>query len=141
MTIENPVLDAPALLALAARHHPTACQCAMGACAGWESVGGERWPEGVMHKLGSLRATLGADGAPLAEPSFAEFHPAGTRYESPDAPIAPLFFPYNRCDVFACGQCDRLLLKYTEFGGYYVDHRVRVLNPERVTDVPLPEGD
>jgi hypothetical protein len=34
-----------------------------------------------------------------------------------------------------------LLLKYTEFGGYYVDHRVRVLNPERVTDVPLPEGD
>jgi hypothetical protein len=113
----------------------------MGTCAGWESVSGDRWPERVMQKLGSLRATLDADGAPLAEPSFAEFHPAGTRYESPEAPIAPLFYPYNRCDVFACGQCDRLLLKYTEFGGYYVDHRVRVLNPERVSDVPLPDGD
>lgn len=141
MTMENPVLDAQALRALAQRHTPKACQCALGACEGWESVSGGRWPQAAMQKLGSLRATLDADGAPLAEPSFAEFHPAGTRYDSPEAPIAPLFFPYNRCDVFACGQCDRVLLSYTEFGGYYVDHRARVLNPERVTDAPLPQGD
>jgi len=141
MTTENQVLDAQALRALAKRHTPKACQCSLGACEGWESVSGDRWPEGAVEKLGSLRATLDADGAPLPEPSFAEFHPAGTRYESPEAPIAPLFFPYNRCDVFACGQCDRVLLKYTEFGGYYVDHRVRALNPERVTDAPLPDAD
>ncbi|WP_300555621.1 hypothetical protein [Limnohabitans sp. Rim8] len=141
MTTENQVLDAQALRALAERHTPKACDCSLGACEGWESVSGDRWPEGAVQQLGSLRATLDADGSPLPEPSFAEFHPAGTRYESPEAPIAPQFFPYNRCDVFACGQCDRVLLKYTEFGGYYVDHRVRVLNPERVTDAPLPDAD
>ena len=30
-------------------------------------------------------------------------------------------------DVFACGQCDRLVLRYKEFAGYCVDHRVREL--------------
>ena len=99
MTTEKQVLDAQALRALAERHTPKACQCSLGACEGWESVSGDRWPEGAVEKLGSLRATLDADGAPLPEPGFAEFHPAGTRYESPEAPIAPLFFPYNRCDV------------------------------------------
>jgi hypothetical protein len=140
MTFESPVLNAQALRDLAERHTPKNCQCLLGPCAGWESLGAGRWPGGDMQKLGSLRATLDADGAPLAEPSFEEFHPDGTRYESPDAPIAPLFFPYNRCDVFACGQCDRVLLQYTEFGGYYVDQRVRVLSPERVVDAPLPDA-
>lgn len=141
MTTEQNLLDAQALRALAEGRNPTDCPCALGPCAGWESVSADRWPAHTMHPLGSLRATLDADGAPLGEPTFAEYHPAGTRYESADAPIAPLFFPYNRCDVFACGACDRLLLRYTEFGGYYVDHRVRVLNPERVTDAPLPQDD
>ncbi|MBC7649208.1 MAG: hypothetical protein H7197_08870, partial [Vitreoscilla sp.] len=51
-----------------------------------------------------------------------------TRYTSPDAPIAVNFFPYNLCDVFACAKCSKVLLRYTEFGGYYVDHRVRELD-------------
>ena len=41
------------------------------------------------------------------------------------APVAVRFFPYNRCDLWRCTQCQRHLLRYTEFGGYYVDHRVR----------------
>ena len=53
--------------------------------------------------------------------------------------IAPAFFPYNRCDVFTCGQCDRVLLKYTEYGGYYVDDRVRVVQADLVADAQ-PQG-
>ena len=132
MTFESPVLNAPELRALAERHSPKKCQCLLGPCAGWESLGAGRWPEGDMHKLGTLRATLDADGAPLAEPSFEEFHPEGTRYDSPDAPIAVDYFPYNRCDVFACSHCGCGVLKYTEYGGYYVDHRVRLVNPDLV---------
>ena len=61
------------------------------------------------------------------EPTFEELHPQGTSYESPDAPAAVQHFPYNRCDVWKYNQCQRHLLRYTEFGGYYVDHRVREL--------------
>jgi hypothetical protein len=32
------------------------------------------------------------------------------------------------------------LLRYTEFGGYYVDHRVRVLNADLVVDAPPPDA-
>jgi len=27
--------------------------------------------------------------------------------------------------VYRCRACQRLVLRYTEFGGYYVDHRAR----------------
>lgn len=107
-----------------ARAH--ACNCALGPCAGWESFTEERWPHTQMRPLGTLR-----DPA-LYEPTTEEYHPAGTRYESPEAPVAIRFFPYNRCDVFACGRCERVLMRYTEFGGYYVDHRVRQLDPALV---------
>ena len=72
-------------------------------------------------------------------PTYEEFHPGKTRYDSPDAPIAPAFFPYNRCDVFRCGRCARVLLKYTEYGGYYIDDRVRVVQASLVSDAQ-PEG-
>ena len=79
-------------------------------------------------KLGTLR------DADEAEPTVAEFHVEGSRYESPHAPIAPAFFPYNRCDVWACAACGRGFLQYTEFGGYYVDHRLREIDPARVVE-------
>jgi len=101
----------------------TPCGCALGACAGWESLTEDRWPASQMHQIATLR------DPDLAEPSFEEKHPDGTRYESPDAPVAVKFFPYNRCDLWRCSQCQRHLLRYTEFGGYYVDHRVRALAP------------
>jgi hypothetical protein len=100
------------------------CVCALGACAGWESLTEERWPASQMHQVATLR------DPDLTEPSFEEQHPQGTRYESPDAPVAVTYFPYNRCDLWRCSQCQRHLLRYTEFGGYYVDHRVRALSPQ-----------
>lgn len=81
----------------------------------------ERWPAARMQQVATLR------DPDIAEPSFEERHPHGTRYESPEAPVALKFFPYNRCDIWLCTQCQRHLMRYTEFGGYYLDHRVRAL--------------
>ena len=99
------------------------CACGVGACAGWTSLTEERWPADQMQAVATLR------DPELYEPTFEERHPGGTRYDSPDAPVAVKFFPYNRCELWRCKQCQRQLLRYTEFGGYYVDHRVRELSP------------
>ncbi len=100
-----------------------ACHCSIGTCTAWESLPEERWPSGQMARIATLR------DPDLNEPTFEERHPAGTRYGSPCAPVAIHFFPYNRCDVWQCRQCQRQLLRYTEYGGYYVDQRVRELAP------------
>lgn len=103
------------------------CQCALGPCKGWESFTEDRWPKEHMRQLGTLR------DPDIYEPTQEEFHAAGTRYGSADAPVAVRFFPYNVCDVYACERCTRVLLRYTEFGGYYVDHRVRELDGTLIT--------
>ncbi len=101
----------------------SACTCSLIGCAGWTSLTEERWPAAQMQPVATLR-----DPA-LYEPTFEEHHPQGTRYDSPDAPVALRHFPYNRCDIWRCSTCNRHLLRYTEFGGYYIDHRVRELAP------------
>ena len=70
----------------------------------------------------------------LDEPTFEKFHPQGTRYASAQAPVAVRFFPFNRCDVYRCRDCGLLVLGYTEYGGYYVDHRVRCVKAARIVD-------
>lgn len=97
------------------------CVCQPLQTPSWESITEERWPAEV-QRVGSLRAP------DVDEPTVEEFHPAGTRYDSPDAPIAPAWFPFNRSDVYACTRCQRVFLRYTEYGGYYVDHRVRIVD-------------
>ncbi len=125
---ELPILGAAELAALArAQHAP--CTCVVGACQGWESMSDDRWPAPQMLLRGTLRQAL-REGE--TEPTFEEFHPDGTRYESPEAPIAPAHFPFNRCDVHVCTQCGCAVLRYVEFGGYYVDPRVRVVRAERI---------
>lgn len=98
--------------------------CAVLACPGWESL-----PAGFdgrrLRVLGTLRP--GDD-----EPTWAEHHPQGTRTDSPTAPIAPAFHPYNRSDVVACAGCGRAFLRYTEAGGYFSDLRLRELDPALV---------
>lgn len=106
----------------------TACRCSLGPCTGWDSLTEERWPAERLQHVATLR-----DPA-LDEPTFEEHHPAGTRYDAPDAPVAVRFFPYNRCELWRCRDCRRHLLRYTEFGGYYVDHRVRALDPALIVD-------
>ena len=109
-------------------HRAPACaSCAGLARAGWESIGS---PVDAtrLERLGTLRP-VGDD-----EPTLQEHHPAGTRYWSVDAPIAVEFFPYNRCDVWQCAACGRPFLRYTEYGGYYQESRIRALAPELVSD-------
>jgi len=66
-----------------------------------------------------------------------EYLPGNIDYWSPEAPIAPRFFPYNRCNVWQCTQCSRLYLRYTEGGGYFVDRRIRAVHSALIKDVPL----
>lgn len=130
-TTSPPQLDAAGLKQLATTRNEasaaTPCPCRLQAATAWESITEERWPEALMQRVGTLR------DPELHEPTFEERHPAGTRYDSPDAPISVAHFPYNRCDVYRCASCTRLVLRYTEFGGYYVDHRVRVVDAALIT--------
>ena len=119
-------LNAKSLTALSGLTPPKACTCPLRPCAGWESFTEERWPKAQMRPLGTLRDPS------VYEPTQEEHHPDGTRYASSDAPIAVDFFPGNVSDVYACDTCKRVLLRYTEFGGYYVDHRVRELDAKLV---------
>lgn len=123
-----PILHAADLKRLAASN-PTQCTCTLKACTGWESVSQDRWPAHPLPRVGTLRQPLPEE---QTEPTFEEFHPNGTRYESPRAPIALAYFPFNRCDVHACRQCGCAVLKYTEYGGYYIDHRVRLVDPNLI---------
>ncbi len=103
---------------------PKPCKCGLGPCTGWDSLTESRWPSHSMQAVATLRDPQ------VEEPTFEEKHPEGTRYESPTAPVAVKFFPYNRCDVWQCSTCQRHYMRYTEFGGYYVDHRVRELTAD-----------
>lgn len=107
------------------RATPSDCACARLVCPAWESIPGPVG-EPLLRHLGSLRDPADED------PTLEEWHAGATRYGSPDAPIAPAWFPYNRCEVWACRHCGRGFLQYTEFGGYYVDHRIRQVDPALV---------
>jgi len=96
--------------------------CAAFVCPGWESFPAAA-SEAALQPLGTL--WLPDD----PEPTLQEPPPAGTRYWSPDAPIALAFHPANRCSVWACKRCGRAFLRYTEYGGYYEDRRIRELDP------------
>lgn len=125
-------LDAAALKALACGR-PEHCRCALKACQGWDSVLPSHWPAEHLQAVGTLRQPL-AEGQ--TEPTFEEFHPGGTRYASAQAPIALGFFPFNRCDVHRCTRCGCAVLCYTEYGGYYVDQRVRLVDADLVVEPP-----
>ncbi len=104
--------------------------CRMLVCPGWEAVPGSL-DRGVLARVGTLR-----DPA-IDDPTVAEHHPNGTHAWSPDAPIAPAWFPYNRCDAWRCKACARAFLRYTEYGGYYNEERIRELDARLVVDAPL----
>jgi hypothetical protein len=67
-----------------------------------------------------------------SENMWDEFHPLKTTIWSNSAPIALKYYPYNRSDVLRCSHCQRVYLSYTEFGGYYVDQRIRIVNPDLI---------
>jgi len=108
-----------------------ACACGIDSFRGWTRTPLE-FPQAQMRTVGTLM------GDPYADPTFAEYHPHGTDYWSPEAPIAPRYFPANRCTVQQCTVCGRCCLSYVEAGGYYVEARVRLLDPALVVDAALP---
>ena len=85
-------------------------------------------------KVGSLR------DLDLDEPTYVEHHPAGTRIDSPAAPIAIRHFPANRADVYKCSECAHIVLHYQEAGGYYTEARVRLMDPALVVDARVDEA-
>jgi hypothetical protein len=110
-----------------ARTQPQACEaCAPLAFRGWESFPGDK-SDAVLEPVGTLWLAGEED-----EPTLEEHHPAGTNYWSPDAPIALSYFPANRCQVWRCRACGHGFLRYTEYGGYYEDKRIRSLAPELI---------
>ena len=72
---------------------------------------GARWRTGHRGDLGRLD----------------EFHPERTHLRSPNAPIVPGWYPYNGCTLWRCKSCAAAFLRYTEYGGYYEDERIRPL--------------
>ncbi len=127
--IDLPLLSVANLteMAHAADLKSTCTDCSVLQRPGWESfpVSANR---GVLRCVGTLRA------AGIDEPALDEFHPHGTHGWSADAPIAVDYHPYNRCDVWQCITCRRVYLRYTEFGGYYEDERVRLVQPALVVE-------
>lgn len=124
-----PVLDAAQLRALASRaDRATRCPVCSGLkCAGWEPLPGG-FDATVLRQVGTLR-----DPA-VEDPTLDEHHPGGTHLWSPQAPIAPRSHPCNRSDVWECAHCARVYLRYTEFGGYYNEPRIREVDPSLVLD-------
>lgn len=98
--------------------------CTSLSCSGWISKPG-------YFDLDQLRVlgTLQVEGA---EESWDEYHPNGTNLWSEEAPISIKHHPYNRCDVRECLACKRKFLHYTEYGGYYLDERIRALDAKLI---------
>jgi len=119
-------------LAAASARITLACDCGIDACREWTRVPAT-FPQAQMRTLGTLA------GDPYAEPSYAEYHPHGSHYWSPEAPVALRHFPYNRCAVQQCSLCQRCCLTYVEAGGYYVEPRMRALAGQVVVDVAAPD--
>ena len=123
-----PVLTADDLVTLgrAAQSAPPCEACGALNCRGWESLPGG-FDASRLRCVGTLKNAADED------PTVEEYHPRGTHGWSVDAPIAPGWFPYNRCGLWTCTACARPFLRYTEYGGYYTDERIRALDPELVT--------
>ena len=94
------------------------CSCCTVPLAAWQ-----RLPTSLELDRFEEVGTLVADA--YDEPSFKEYHPHGTRDDSPDAPIAPRYYPANRSQVARCMNCGRYYLRYNEAGGYFTDLRIR----------------
>lgn len=102
-----------------AAHHPRCADCAPLWRPGWESISGA---VSIDHL-----ELLGALGTEESWERLDEFHPDGTNLWSPDAPIALGWHPYTRSSLWRCAQCSGAFLRYTEYGGYYVEERIRPL--------------
>jgi hypothetical protein len=132
MNAPLPLLDAAGLRRLAAEHggRKPCPRCAAIVAPGWEALS-------ATFDRKQLKAIATLRDPRVEDPTLTEHHPAGTDNWSAAAPVAPAFFPYNRCEVWACVACGRPFLRYTEYGGYYIEERIRELDAARVVDEPV----
>ncbi|QPF74118.1 hypothetical protein G8A07_15150 [Roseateles sp. DAIF2] len=134
-TAPPPHLDLATLRALGAAAPAQDCE----ACVPLRQPGWESLPAGFDHRsllcIGNL-ATPARDGDEenATEPTTREYHPQGTHLWSERAPIAPRHAPYNRSQLWQSRCCGRLFLRYTEYGGYYQDERIRWFDPGLLVD-------
>jgi len=124
-----PTFEALMALARASAAVTRSCTCGIDGFREWTRTPAA-FPQDQMQKLGTLVED------PYLEPTYAEYHPSGTGYWSADAPIAPRYYPCNRCTVQRCTLCGRTSLSYVEAGGYYVEPRIRALDPDLLVDAP-----
>lgn len=123
------LLNLASLLDIATRSASVtaACHCTAKSLAGWEG-----WPaslrEDQFKKIGTLVEQA------KEESTIDEYHPDGTSFWSLNAPIAPGFYPYNRCDVWECVSCSRTYLRYNDDGAYHSESRIRALDPLLIVD-------
>lgn len=108
------------LLAESVDHQIKCTQCQSLDCASWESIPGG-FDASTLVCIGTLRV----EGA---QECWEENHPHGTNMWSREAPISLNYHPYNKSDLYQCKQCGTRYLRYTEYGGYYIDERIRELN-------------
>ena len=121
-----PLFTADQLRNLAAFSSATGCKaCRALKYPGWEALSAAA-DTSMLAKVGTLR------DPGVEDPTLEERRPAGMDTWSPKAPIDPAWFPYNRCDVWQCVQCCRAFLRYTEYGGYYIEERIRCVAAERI---------
>lgn len=125
--ISRAPMSATELIALASEADTSQpCPACNPVCSpGWESIPGF-FDRSSLAPAGTLR------DPDVAEPTLEESHPHGTHQWSPEAPVALGHHPYNLSAVWQCGTCRRGFLRYTEYGGYYEDERVRLVDPLRV---------
>ncbi len=120
-------LHAHEVISLAEKYceRPPCGSCAPLAFAGWEAFPGTV-ADCSLKKTGSLWDPN------EEEPTLEEYYTNGTSYWSSSAPIALSFHPYNRCEVWQCTNCGHPFLRYTEYGGYYEEQRIRDLRPSLI---------
>lgn len=133
---QDTIWTAAALRDLATQAAATPCaSCATLPTTGWESIP-VSLDRALLQPLGTLYDP--SAGHPL-ESTLEEYHPQRTRYWSADAPIAPGWFPYNRCGVWRCSSCATVFLRYAEHGGYFEEERIRRVVAALVDDqAPAP---
>jgi hypothetical protein len=106
----------------------TCNHCRAFSSPGWSSFPATASAE-ILQAVGAL--WLPGDDEPTQEETP---RPTGVDEWSAAAPISLSRRPYNRCEIWSCRHCRLPFLRYTEYGGYYVDARIRELHAARLVD-------
>jgi len=122
-TPSEPARLSPSAVTALANAHASAAPCPT--CRPYASPGWESFPASQDGAALQLQGALWLPGDD--EPTLEEHRPTGVDAWSADAPISLAHHPYNRCEVWACKACGFPFMRYTEYGGYYIDQRIREL--------------